>query len=103
MASEEIYLGEYANGNGSDLEKATRIANSMITYSGMSKVGLGQIQKVDGEMSKIIQEEINRILESCFKDVKDLIKNNQYKMNKVVDILLKNKEIDEKEFIENFK
>ena len=103
MASEEIYLGEYANGNGSDLEKATRIANSMITYSGMSKVGLGQIQKADGEMSKIIQEEINRILESCFKDVKDLIKNNQYKMNKVVDILLKNKEIDEKEFIENFK
>ena len=75
----------------------------MITYSGMSKVGLGQIQKADGEMSKIIQEEINRILESCFKDVKDLIKNNQYKMNKVVDILLKNKEIDEKEFIENFK
>ena len=99
MASEEIFCGEFANGNTSDLEKATNIAQNMITRYGMSDLGFGQIKKVEGELAVKVQEEINKILDECYKETSSIINENKEQMNKLADYLLKNKEIHEEEFI----
>lgn len=103
MGAEQVYFGEFENGNTSDLESATHIANMMITKFGMSDLGLGQIQKLDGEMSNIVQKEINDILKSCFDEVIELIRENKDKMDKVVAYIMEHREIDEEQLIANFK
>ena len=103
MGAEKVYLGEYCNGNTSDLEHATRIARNMVTRYGMSKFGLAQIENEDTELSQDVLKEVNEILEECFKDVINIITENKEKMDKVVDFLYNNKEISEEQLIENFK
>ncbi len=102
MAAEEIFCGEFANGNTSDLEKATAIAKNMITRYGMSRLGFGQIMELEGEMAVKVQEEINSILDECYKETCNIINENKEQMTKVIDYLLKQKEISEDEFINVF-
>lgn len=40
MCNEIVYFGEHESGNGSDLEKASKIVTNMITRFGMSDMGL---------------------------------------------------------------
>lgn len=103
MAAEQVYCGEFDNGNTSDLEHVTRVARNMITRYGMSKLGFGQIVKVEGEMAKIVHTEINDILNECYQDTLRIIEENKSKMDKVIDYLLEHKEINEEQFVENFK
>ena len=102
MAAEQVYFGEFENGNSSDLESATNIANLKITKFGMSDLGLGQIEKADGEMANIVQKKINDILDSCFKDTIILIEENKEKIDNVVSYLLEHKEINEDELLKVF-
>lgn len=99
MASEEVFLNEFANGNTSDLEKATNIAKNMITKYGMSRLGLGQITNLEGEIALKVQEEINYILEDCYQKTINIIKQNKEQIEKEVKYLLENKEITEEEFL----
>ena len=103
MVAEQVYFGEFENGNTSDLENASNIAKNMITRYGMSDLGFGQISNPDGVLAQSIQHEINRMLKQCFDETVELVKDNKKKMDKVIDYLLKNKEIDEEELIKNFK
>jgi len=102
MACEEIFFGEFENGNTSDLETATNIAKDMVTKYGMSSLGLGRINNSDNELSQIILTEVNKILGECYNSTLELIKNNKSKIDKVIKYLIKNKEITEEEFINNF-
>ena len=102
MAAEQVYFGEFENGNSSDLESATNIANLMITKFGMSDLGFGQIEKPDGEMANIVQKKINDILDVCFKEAIALIEENKGKIDNVVSYLLEHKEINEEELLKVF-
>lgn len=102
MAAEEVYLGEFENGNSSDLKQATSICKHMITEVGMSSLGLGQITDITGEIAKLVQEEINSMLDGCFYNTKKLIQENKIKIDKVIDYLLEHGEITEEELIETF-
>ena len=102
MVSEEVFLGEFANGNSSDLNKVTKIATSMVTKYGMSDLGYGKVFKIEGEISLVVQKEINKILKECFDKTKDIIMNNKEQMLRVVDYLYEHKEIDEETFIRVF-
>ena len=99
MVSEEVFLGEFSNGNSSDLEKATAYAKDMIVKYGMSSLGYGQIDNESGEIAVLVQKEINNILKECFDNTKKLIEENKDKMEKIVDYLYEKKEIDEEQFI----
>ena len=99
MVSEEVFLGEFSNGNSSDLEKATEYAKDMIVKYGMSNLGYGQINNESGEIAVLVQREINNILKECFESTKKLIEENKNKMEKIVDYLYDKKEIDEEQFI----
>ena len=99
MASEEIFYGEFSNGNSSDLRHATYIAQNMITKYGMSSLGFGQIQNPDNTLSLKIESEINNILGDCYNEAKKIIKNNLSIIKKLVHFLLKEKEISENQFL----
>lgn len=103
MAAEKVYLGEFANGNSSDLEKATELAKNMVATYGMSDLGYGQIKNPDNRMSEIMQNQINRILEECFEKTQEKIKQNKEKMDKIIEYLMEKTEIDEEEFIKVYK
>lgn len=105
IASEKLYYGFFENGGTSDLKKATRIADNMITKYGMSKNGYAVIYDESKKiaMAKNIQDEINEILDNCFEYSYNKLKENKEKLDKVVDFLIEHREIDEEELIENFK
>jgi AAA+ superfamily predicted ATPase len=99
MGAEELFIGEFANGNTSDLEKATTIAKNMVTKFGMSRFGIGQIDNISGELATRVTEEINYILDDCYTDTKKILADNKNKVLALVDYVLDKKEISEEEFI----
>ena len=99
MIAEEVFVGEHASGNTSDLRNATENARDMVTRFGMSRLGLGQIDIKGGAMEFRIQEEINYILQECYEDTKKLIEDNKAAMENAVNYLQKNREITEEQFI----
>ena len=59
MCNEIVYFGEHESGNGSDLEKASKIVTNMITRFGMSDMGLYTFPD-EKDTSKYIYEEANK-------------------------------------------
>ena len=102
IGAEEVFLGVHQNGGSSDLRKATSIARDIITVFGMSDLGLAYVSRNNTEIEKLIYDEENRILDKCFKEVKQLISENKDKMQRVVDYLIEHSEIGEKEFAKIF-
>ena len=99
MIAEEVFLGEHANGNTSDLRKATHNARDMVTRFGMSNLGLAQIDSYGGVLELKIQEEVNNILKECYDETIKLIQDNKESMSRVVDFLYKHREITEEQFM----
>ncbi len=87
-ASEDVLLGSVATGALNDLERATKIAYSLVVYYGMSDrlpnisyydssgQGYGFSKPYSEERAKIIDEEVSRILEQQYNRAKDIL--NQY-------------------------
>jgi len=99
MASESVFNGEFENGNGSDLEKATNIARRMIIWHGMSDLGLGQITDTSGEMAVLIQHEVNKIIKECYDESRKIISENKEQMEKLIQYLLEHKELTGEQFL----
>ena len=102
MVAEDIYFDEHANGNVSDLEKATNLAYNMITKYGMSDLGYAQIEDPEGEIAKLVFEEQNKILKRCYEETAELIKKHKTNMNNVIEYLLEKGDITESEFVTEF-
>ena len=102
MVAEDIYFGEHANGNTSDLEQATNLVYNMVTKFGMSDLGYARIDKPEGEVAKLVFEEQNKILKKCYDETYELINNHKKNMDLVVEYLLEKGEITEDEFIQKF-
>ena len=99
MAAEEVLLGSFGNINHRDLEQATHIARKMVTRLGMSNLGLAQIDDLECEMTPVIYEEVNKILKACYDETVELTNKNKAGIERVVEYILKNEEIDEATFI----
>ena len=99
MASEEFFLEYFENGNSSDLKHATAIATNMVTKYGMSDLGFARIDDVEGEMSPLILQEVNKILKTCFDKATSILNDNQEHIHRLVDFVMEHKEINEEEFI----
>lgn len=98
MASEEVFNGEFENGNSSDLKMATDIATRMVTLFGMSSLGFARIDD-KGNMADKINTEVNIILNECYQIAKDIITNNKVHMTHIINHLFKNKELTGDEFM----
>jgi ATP-dependent metalloprotease FtsH len=104
-AAEEIFFGKISTGALSDLEKVTKQAYAMITIYGMSKK-IGNISYYDSsgqnngftkpyseERSKLIDEEVSRIIEGQYERAKKVLSDNKEKAEALATSLLENEVI----------
>lgn len=88
-ASEEIIFSEISTGAQNDLVKSTEIANQMVCEYGMSCLGnrTFNAQYLKGYES-FINEEVNLIIESAYKDAKTILLNNIEFLHSIANKLL---------------
>ncbi len=113
-AAEEMIFNEFTAGAASDIDKATRIARSMVIDFGMSKLGpifLGpqveiteyghswvQPSELSPQMQAKVDQEIKRIIDEGYKKALEVIKKNRKKLDLVAKKLLEQETVDEEEF-----
>ncbi len=84
-AAEDLFLGQIATGAQNDLERATKIAYSLVVYFGMSKrlpnvsyydstgQNYGFTKPYSEERARIIDEEVSTILAEQYQRAKDIL------------------------------
>ena len=106
-AAEEVVMHTMTNGASQDIQEATGIARNMVAMYGMSDefgmMALGSIrsQYLDGgygldcaqDTAAVMDREVKRILEDCYKEAVKVIEENRDDMDKVVAYLLEKETI----------
>ncbi|HEV7620692.1 MAG TPA: AAA family ATPase, partial [Flavisolibacter sp.] len=97
--SEDIFFGKISTGAQNDLQQITRIAYAMVTVYGMNDK-LGNISFYDPqqdqsftkpyseETSKLIDEEVRKLIEKAYVRTKDLLKQKRNEVEKLAEALL---------------
>ena len=113
--AEKLILNDISTGASHDIERATKIARSMVTKYGMSdrvgtimlgsnqeEVFLGrdfaQSKEYSEETAAIIDEETKTIIDTAYKTAEEILKANMDKLHTVAGILLEKEKIDGEEF-----
>ena len=113
--AEQLVLGDISTGASNDIERATKIARSMVTKYGMSDVvgtimfGSGQEEvfwgrdftqhkDVSDQTAAIIDAEVKRIIDDCYKAAKSIIMNNMEVLHKGAELLMEKEKITGEEF-----
>ncbi len=114
-ASEALILDDISTGASNDIERATKIANAMVTKYGMSnrlgtimlgsdqqEVFLGrdfaQEKTYSEETAAIIDEEMKKIIDACYNKAIEILKENSDKLHAVAGVLLEKEKITGEEF-----
>ncbi|MGL9687611.1 MAG: cell division protein FtsH, partial [Candidatus Phytoplasma sp. TWB_XP] len=89
--AEELIFDDVSSGTYDDFKQTTLIAQVMVTKLGMSDLGVSQ----DSEFSNkaAIDNEIKKIIDNCYKQATQIMKENKSLLDKIVDILLKQETI----------
>ena len=113
--AEALVLKDVSTGASNDIERATKIARSMVTKYGMSD-RLGAIAYGSGEeevflgrdfakernyseeTSAIIDEEVKKIIDTGYQKAVKLLSDNMDKLTAVANVLLEKEKIDGDEF-----
>ena len=113
--AEALIIGDISTGASNDIERATKIARSMVTKYGMSErvgaimlgsnqeeVFLGrdfaQSKEYSEETANIIDEEVKKIVDKAYATASDLLKTHIDKLHTVAGILLEKEKISADEF-----
>lgn len=98
-AAEDLFIGQVATGALNDLERATKIAYSLVVYYGMSdKIpnisyydstgqDYGFSKPYSEERSKVIDQEVSRILNEQYQRAKDILQKYADGHHKLTDLL----------------
>lgn len=100
-ASEEIFFDKISTGAQNDLQQITRMAYSMVTVYGMNpKVGnvsfydphqeTAFTKPYSEETSKLIDEEVRELIDSCYTRTKQLLSKRKVEVEKLAEALLEN-------------
>ena len=113
--AEALILDDISTGASNDIERATKMARSMVTVYGMSdRLGtimfdgdngevflgrdLAQSKTYSEETAAVIDEEIKRIIDTAYDKAKKILSKNIDKLHIVAGILLEKEKIDGEEF-----
>lgn len=113
-AAEELVFGEASTGASNDIERATKLARSMVTQYGMSEkfdmMGLEstQSQYLDGRnvltcseaTGAVIDEEVRKIIVQCHEKAKSLLEQNREPLDRISEYLLEKETISGQTFME---
>ena len=116
-AAEELVFDTVTTGAANDIEKATRIARSMVTQYGMSErfglVGLATVESkyLDGrdvmncsdKTAAEVDAEVVAILKESYEKAKELLGENRELMDKLAAFLIEKETITGKEFMAIFR
>ncbi len=116
-AAEELIFGDVTTGAANDIEKATSLAQNMVTRFGMSEkfglMGLATVesQYLDGTAKYTcsdrtvadIDTEIMSILKDCYAEAKKMLSENIEIMHKLAEHLLEKETITGKEFMKIYR
>ena len=107
--SEEIVFGEMTTGAHNDFQQATKIARAMVTEYGMSKLGPLQLETQEGsvflgrdynksrnfsgQVAYEIDQEMREIIDGCYKQATEIIKENRKLLDNIANALLENETI----------
>jgi ATP-dependent metalloprotease FtsH len=100
-ASEDVFLGEISTGALNDLERASKMAYSMVVYYGLNKE-IGNVSYYDSsgqseysfskpyseDTAKLIDQEIHKLIEQGYTRAKEIISANRIKIEEIATLLL---------------
>lgn len=114
--AEELIFDDITTGASQDIKQVTQYARAMVTKYGMSdELGLinydsgesdevflgkeiGQQRPYGEDTQAVIDKEVKKIVNQCYKDAKAMIKENIDTLHKCAQRLLEKERIDQKEF-----
>ena len=113
--AEKLTLDDISTGASNDIERATKIAKSMVTRYGMSDklgprtfgdqnnevfIGLDYGHTVDysEDTAAKIDEEIKFIIDTCYQQCSDILRENMTHLKTVANLLLEKEKIEGHEF-----
>ena len=100
-AAEELKFKVPTGGCSNDLEKATHLAEAMICRLGMSdNFGLMSINPNDTFMRQRVLDEVNKILNDCYKETMRILKENEYLLDELAKVLIEKEVMDLNDFEE---
>jgi len=109
FVAEKIKFNVTSDGVSADFKKATILAHTMVWKLGMGQNGyIGDYtaipnEQLSEEIKRKLNEETQRIVESCLKEVEELLKSEQELLDRFADELLKHEELDYDEIEAIFK
>ena len=117
--SEKIKFGQVTTGASSDLERATKLARSMITEYGMSDLGpvifgdknqevflgkdFGHVRNYSEDVASTIDKYIKKFIDTAYDKAETIIKSNKAIIENVAKDLIQKETITESEFNKFFK
>ena len=107
---EELKFGSITTGAHNDLEKATHLARSLVCDYGMSSLGVAQLRTVRGheyQNTKVsddtlqrIDTEVNNILNKCYDETRELLKQHMDQVEVIAQYLLEKETITKEQIDE---
>lgn len=118
--AEEVIIGDISTGASNDIERATHIAQSMAKKYGMTEVlgpiayetdgdevflgrDMGHTKNYSERVASEIDEEVKKIIISCYEKTKKIILDNSEMLHKVANFLVKNEKMSGEEFADMMK
>jgi cell division protease FtsH len=107
--AEEIVYGTLTSGAESDIQQLTEVARSMVGRFGMSEA-IGPVAVLDGrqdgpllpgsepaseETKHLVDQEVRRIVDEAYHDVTELLRENRWRLDGLVQALLEHETLDE--------
>ena len=93
-AAEDVFFGDVTTGASNDLEKANKIAVSMVTqYAFIEELGLSTFDMSNPFTLGIVQKHVDKILEDAYKEVRTMVVDNKEKIRNFADILKEKEEM----------
>lgn len=116
-AAEELVFGSITTGASNDIEKATKLARSMVTQYGMSdKFGLMGLESIESryldgrpvqncsnETAGEIDKEVMKILKQCYDRAVELLSANRDVLDRIAEYLITKETITGEEFMNLYK
>ena len=117
--AESIIFGDVSTGASGDIKGATQTARDMVTKYGMSKnlgfvqygtpedtlaLGYGyETKEYSEDTAREIDQEIKAMVQDSWNKAEKVLKEHKDELDRLAELLLKQEEIDEKEFKDFFK
>lgn len=118
--AEDLTFKEITSGASNDIERATKLARKYVCEYGMSdrlgtrkygstneNVFLGksysnQNQDYSDETARLIDEEVQTIISSCYKEAKSILKDNQRSLDILSEMIMEKEVMDADEFKKSY-